>query len=381
MAQGFRVGVIGATGFIGAPYRQEMREAVAGFQIAALCARRQEPLAAAAAEDGCDFTTDDWRQVVEHPDVDLVMVTTPDRLHYEPVMAAAAAGKHVFCDKPIGADSREAGAMWRACRDAGVAHYVPYWSRHIPLFQRAREICRAGTLGDIKGVMYRWHNPRPASMPFTWRDDATLSAAGSIADVGSHAYDAVRWILGAEATRVLAHAGTITPAKPDLGPVNLTEAIEWGSANAKDAAPKTRAGTAFDYATIAWEFSGGAVGAITLSHAPFFRKGLAPELELHGTAASLALDRVRGSIAIGAPGEDLPQTESASVDVGNRFANFVHPALSARVDGQGDDEDGGQRPGMEDAWRVQLFTDAAALSAKEGRWVEVAELEKAAEAE
>ena len=379
MAQRFRVGVIGATGYIGAPYRQEMRQAGDRYQIVALCARRPEPLASAAGEDSCEFTTDDWRQVVDHPDVDVVMVTTPDRLHYEPVIAAAQAGKHVICDKPIGADSVEAAAMWRACRNAHVAHYVPYWSRHIPLFQRAREICRAGTLGEIRGVMCRWHNPRPAGMPFTWRDDATLSAAGSIADVGSHAYDTVRWILGAEADRVLAHADTITPPKPDLGAVNLTEALEWGAAHESATAEKSRRATAFDYATIAWQFPGGAVGAITLSHAPFFRKGMAPELELHGAEASLALDRVRGTIAIGSPGEDLPTTEHGVTELGNRLADFVHPALTARAAGEGDDDVGGQRPGMHDAWRVQLFTDAAALSAQEGRWVELAEIEAASE--
>ena len=373
----FRVGVIGATGYIGTPYRQEMRNAGDKFEIVALCARRPEPLAAAALEDGCDFTTSDWRQVIQHPEVDLVMVTTPDRLHYEPVMAAAAAGKHIFCDKPVGADSKEAGQMWRACRDARVAHYVPYWNRHIPLFRRTREILAAGTLGDLRGVMYRWHNPRPAGMPFTWRDDASLSAAGSIADVGSHAYDAVRWIIGSEATRVLTHADTITPAKPDLGPVNLTEALEWGASHTTAAAEKTRKGTAFDYATVIWEFANGAVGAITLSHAPFFRKGLTPELELHGTKASLAVDRVRGTIAIGLPGQDVPQLENAQTTLGNRFASFVHPALSARATGAGVDPDG-QNPGMEDAWRVQLFTDAAAQSAREGRWVEVAEVEAAA---
>jgi predicted dehydrogenase len=373
MSMKFHVGVIGATGYIATPYRAEMRAVADGFEIAALCARRPEPLAAAAVEDGCGFTTDDWRQVVDHPDVDLVMVTTPDRLHFDAVMAAAKAGKHIFCDKPVGADSKEAAIMWAACRDAGIAHYVPYWSRYMPLFQRAREIYQAGTLGELKGIMYRWHNPRPASMPFTWRDDASLSAAGSIADVGSHAYDAVRWIVGAEARRVLAHASVITPAKPDLGPVNLAEALDWGGTHAASSAEKTRQGTAFDYATIAWEFANGAVGALTLSHAPFFRKGITPELELHGTDASLALDRVRNTIAIGKPGQDLPEIETlVRGDLPNRFGSHVHPALSARVAGGGADQ-----PGMEDAWRVQVFTDAAARSATRGEWVELAEVDAA----
>lgn len=367
----FHVGVIGATGFIGTPYRREMREAGDGFEIVALCARRREPLEAAAKEDGCDSITDDWREVVDNPAVDLLMVTTPDRLHHEAVMAGIGAEKHIFCDKPIGADSTEAYEMWKACRDAGLAHYVPFWSRYISPFLRAREIVQAGLLGEIKVIMYRWHNPRPASMPFTWRDDASLSAAGSIADVGSHAYDSVRWIVGSEAIRVLAHADVITPPKPDLGDVNLGEALNWGSAHTAAESEKSRKGSAYDYATIAWEFETGAVGAITLSHAPYLRKGLAPELELHGTEASLALDRERNTISVTRPGQKLPDVEQLE-ETGpeNRFAQYVHPALAERVSGGGSGH-----PGLEDGWRVQLFTDAAALSAKRGAWVETSELE------
>ena len=73
----------------------------------------------------------------------------------------------------------------------------------------------AGTLGEIRGIIYRWLNPRPPGMPLTWRDDATLSAGGSIADVGSHSYDTLRWLLGREAKRVLTHADVISAPKAD----------------------------------------------------------------------------------------------------------------------------------------------------------------------
>jgi predicted dehydrogenase len=212
----FGVGVIGATGYIGTPYRQEIRESSGNIKIIALCARRRDLLEAAAKEDGAQLVTDNWREVVEHPDVNLVIVATPDALHHEAVMACAAAGKHLLCEKPIGVNVQEAHEMWAAYRDAGLAHYVPFWSRYVPSFMRAREIVQDGTLGDICSVIYRWHNARPETMPFTWRDDAELSSAGSIADVGSHAYDSMRWMLGQEAVRVLAHADVISPAKPDL---------------------------------------------------------------------------------------------------------------------------------------------------------------------
>src|SRR5437870_1575590 len=96
----------------------------------------------------------------------------------------------------------------------------------VALCARRRDLLDAAAR-DVRAVVCRWHTPRPLSMPFTWRDDATLSAAGSVADIGSHTYDTLRWLLGVEATRVLAHATVLTPAKPDRGAMNLDEARHW----------------------------------------------------------------------------------------------------------------------------------------------------------
>lgn len=369
----FRVGILGATGYIGTPYRAEIRESPDDATIVALCARRRELLEAAGKEDNATLVTDDWRQVVEHPDVNLVIVATPDALHHEAVLQIAKQKKHIFCEKPVGMNVGEAHEMWVACRAAGVGHYVPYWTRYVPVFVRAREVVREGQLGEIKAVIYRWQNPRPAAMPFTWRDDATLSAAGSIADVGSHAYDAIRWILGEEAVRVLAHADVLTPAKPDLGDINLDEALEWGQAHAAQDSSQTRKGTAFDYADIAFQFAGGAVGSLVLSHAPVIRKGLAPELELHGSEASLSVNRITNTLMI-ARGGELPETFEQIQDpgFGNRFSKHVFPALRARIDGSGT-----EHPGLDDGWRVQLFTDAVVASVKRGGWVDLEELNPA----
>jgi len=369
----FGVGVIGATGFIGTPYRAEIRECSDEARIVALCARRQDRLQAAAEEDRCDFITDDWRQVVDHPDVDLVLVLTPDALHIEPVLATAAAGKHLFCEKPIGVDSDEAYRMWAAVREAGIAHYVPFWTRYVPAFARARELVQSGAIGDVRAIIYRWQNPRPANIPHTWRDDASLSSAGSIADVGSHAYDIVRWIVGSEARRVLAHADVITPAKPDLGNIDLGEAIGWGQENEDLAADQAvKKGTAFDYATIAWEWDNDAVGAIILSHAPVIRKGMAPELELHGTKASLAIDRIRSTVTLYPPDDTDGEVEKIEdPGFGNRAAKHVFGSFQEQIAGTR-----GVHPGMDDGYRVQLFTDAAATSAKRGGWVELSELDQ-----
>ncbi|MCH2210791.1 MAG: Gfo/Idh/MocA family oxidoreductase [Fuerstiella sp.] len=360
------VGVLGATGYIGKPYRDEIR-GVADARIVALCARRRDLLEAAGKQDGADLITDNWRDVVEHPDVDFVVVGTPDALHYEAVLAAAAAGKHMFCEKPVGMNSDEAKEMWQAYDNAGaLAHYVPFWTRYSDIFQKLKQIVDSGQLGEIRGVVYRWHNPRPVNMPLTWRDDPQLSAAGSIADVGSHAYDTVCWLLGMEATRVLAHAATITPSKADLGAINLQEALA-NSTEAHTEAQQRRGGTP-DYAGVSWEFANGAVGTLLLSHATYFRKGIAPELELHGTDASVGINRVTGDVILGDP-DCAPKLLASIPDkgFGNRFEKYVFPVVRSVRAG----EIPGDHPNLKNGWRVQCFTDAVVQSAITGGWVPV----------
>ena len=209
-------------------------------------------------------------------------------------------------------------------------------------------------------------------MPLTWRDDASLSAAGSIADVGSHAYDTVRWILDENATKVLTHAETITPGKADLGEVNLTEALEWGGAPEKENRPtaNVRKGGTFDYASIAWRFESEAVGTLILSHATFLRKGLAPELELHGTEASLGIDRITGNLMLFRPDQSSEMVATVpDKGFGNRFEKYVFPVVRAFMDGT---REVPVYPSLKDGLAVQLFTDAALASAKSGGWVDVA---------
>ena len=365
----FGVGVIGATGYIGTPYCAEIRECTEDARIVALCARRMDRLREVAREHSAQLYTSQWQEVVEHPDVNLVLVLTPDALHFPPVMAAASLGKHVFCEKPVARNAAEGQAMWNAVRDAHVAHYVPFWTRYVPIFRRAKEIVSSGRLGQIRTFVYRWHNPRPISMPFTWRDDAEHSAAGSIADVGSHAYDALRFILGREALRVLAHTKVVMPAKPDLGPIDLTEAIDWGRAHRAEGVADRRRGTAPDFGQVIVEMGDGLVGCLLVSHASYVRRGFAPELELHGIDGSLAIDRVRGELLFADSPDPAKRLESIDDEgASNRFLSQVFPALREQLS-----SGHSAHPNLLDGLKVQQFTDAVVDSAQSGGWVKLPE--------
>lgn len=365
------VGVLGATGYIGTPYRAELRQCE-GVKMVALCARRRDLLEAAAEEDGAELATTDWRRLVHHPDVNYVIVATPDALHREAVLETAAAGKHLFCEKPVGKNAREAREMVDAVTGTQrLAHFVPFWTRWSPAFVKAREWVRGGAIGDTKVVVYRWFNPRPPHMALTWRDDPALSSGGTIPDVGSHAYDMIRWILGEEARRVLTHAETITPGKIDLGNVNLTEALECPA----DAAPNLRKGGTPDYANLSIEFESGILGTMVLSHATYLRRGLAPELEFHGSEGSLAVDRVHGRVNLVRPDgtlEEVAEVPAGGFELGNRFAQWVIPGLRAVMAGAR--QESLDLPNLHDGWNVQCFTDAALESARRSTWVELKEI-------
>ena len=127
-----------------------------------------------------------------------------------------------------------------------------------------------------------------------------------------------------------------------------------------------------DYANIAWEFEGGAVGTLLLSHATYLRRGLVPELELHGTDASIAVDRFHGKIVMSHPDNRVEVVESLPVggfDLGNRFKQWVIPALREVMSGKSQEDL--DVPNLYDGWRVQLFTDAALESSRRGSWVEI----------
>ena len=151
---------------------------------------------------------------------------------------------------------------------------------------------------------------------------------GSIANVVSQAYDTVRWILGEKATHVLAHADTVAPAKADLINLTLAESLEYGR-NSPPNLTRSKKGSNPDYACAVWEFLLRCRRlAPSLPRSFFLRKGLAPELELHGAKASLASDRLTGSLTLVKPNSSPAAIERIpDAGFGNRFQKHVFPAL------------------------------------------------------
>jgi predicted dehydrogenase len=140
----------------------------------------------------------DWRRVVGHPEVDVVVVTAPNALHVEIIEAAAAAGKHVFCEKPIGGTPAQTAAAERATRRGGVLTGVGYNFRFAPLVRYARQLIGSGRLGAItnyRGRFLSCYGSDPMGL-LSWRFRQEEGGYGSSTDLLSHAVDLAQMLIG-----------------------------------------------------------------------------------------------------------------------------------------------------------------------------------------
>ena len=176
---------------------------VSHARLAALVDPHGETLHAACRELEVETGYADFREALADPRVDAVVVVTPTALHREVVLQAAAAGKHVLCEKPMAMDVRESDVMIDACAAAGVKLQVGFMRRFDESFLAAKERVDGGEIGDVVLVKSLTHGP---SIPQEWMYDIRKSN-GPLAEVNSHDIDAVRWFVGSEIEEVYALGG------------------------------------------------------------------------------------------------------------------------------------------------------------------------------
>ena len=148
------------------------------------------------------------------PRVDAVVVVTPTSLHREVVLAAAKAGKHVLCEKPMAMDVRECDDMIDACARASVKLQIGFMRRYDESFRAAKERVDAGEIGEVVLVKSLTHGP---SVPQEWMYDIAKSN-GPLAEVNSHDIDAARWFTGCRDRRGLRRRRQL-PLPPGAGEV------------------------------------------------------------------------------------------------------------------------------------------------------------------
>ncbi len=200
------------------------------INIVGVATSHAESAEAAAREIGCDFWTTDYRALLARADVDLVDVCVPNHLHEEIVVAAAAAGKHIYCEKPLAVNMAEGRRMAEAVAKAGVKSQMTFNFRTYPAMTRARQLVDEGFLGRVFSFRGRYYRSSYISdeKPLSWRLSKQISGGGALFDLGSHILDLIYFLLG-DFGSVQATLDTLIKQRPihagaaEMGPVDVDD--------------------------------------------------------------------------------------------------------------------------------------------------------------
>ncbi|MEP7453544.1 Gfo/Idh/MocA family oxidoreductase [Phyllobacterium sp. SB3] len=185
---------------------------------------------AARAAFGFLRATDDWRSLVADPDIDVVDITAPNALHKEMALAAIAAGKHVYCEKPLAPLATDARDMAEAAEKAGIRTQVGFNYLCNPMMSLAKAMIASGELGDIRGYrgLHAEDYMADANATFTFRHDP--AGGGALADIGSHALATAEFLVG-PITEVMGDCVTMIASRPDgTGGMQTVETDDIGRA-------------------------------------------------------------------------------------------------------------------------------------------------------
>lgn len=200
-------------------------------ELTAICGRNESGVQEAARRYGYQKYYTDWRDMIADDDVHIFDNGAPNVAHKEPCIAAAEAGKHIICEKPLGMNPEESKAMLEAVEKAGVKHLTGYNYRFVPAIRLARELIESGRLGRIyhfRGVyLQEWVLPH-YNQPMTWRLDKDVAGCGALGDLGAHLIDLSRFLVG-EVETVSAMTRIFIDERPtgdgSMAPVEIDDAF------------------------------------------------------------------------------------------------------------------------------------------------------------
>lgn len=205
------IGLIGF-GWMGQAHSRSYRNIPVYFPEAAIAPRLvavadtvSERIELATQNFGFDEGTRDWRSLLDRDDIDVIDITAPTAMHLEIAEAVTAAGKHVFCEKPVGDNPRATAVIERAARRAGVVSGCGYNYRWAPMVQFTRQLIDEGRFGELTHYRGRFFSMygRDRLGVLSWRFMEEHSEFGSLADIMSHAIDLAHHLVG-PITRVVA---------------------------------------------------------------------------------------------------------------------------------------------------------------------------------
>jgi predicted dehydrogenase len=208
------IGVFGY-GFMATAHLEAL-QAIPGTRSIGVCGPRIERAREVAARFGAPLATTEPEELLSHPDLDAVIVDTPDVFHYELVMAAARHKKHVFCEKPISPDIHQAREMVAAVEAAGLRSMMGFSTRFSAVIQNVKRLLDDGTIGRVFHAHGQAFNAGLLAAPprWSWRTDRARSGTGIVGDLGSHLIDLNQYLIG-PIVEVMASMKTFIPQLTD----------------------------------------------------------------------------------------------------------------------------------------------------------------------
>ncbi|SCW49221.1 Predicted dehydrogenase [Rhizobium mongolense subsp. loessense] len=215
------IGLIGS-GFMGQAHADAYRRAGMLYRdlpaiprLYLLADATEELAAGAAARYGFERSTGDWRKLVEDPEVDIVDITSPNAMHHEMALAAIAAGKHVYCEKPLSVTLAQAEEMAAAARRKGVKTMVAFNNIKTPAAMLAKHLIDRGDIG-VPMRFRGWFDQgffNDPDLPFSWRCSRKDAGSGALGDLGSHVISVAQYLMG-DVDNVIAQTQTFFPTRP-----------------------------------------------------------------------------------------------------------------------------------------------------------------------
>jgi predicted dehydrogenase len=354
------VGIVGA-GFARTTQIPSFRTC-AGARVVAITSRHRERAAAVAQEFGIENVANDWRELVDRDDVDLVSIVTPPATHMEITLAALERGKAVLCEKPMAMDAAETKRMTDRAREAGVLALIDHELRFLSSRRKMRAMLRNGEIGTVRHCNYVFRSDyRGALGNWDWWSDEKMGG-GTLGAIGSHAIDSFRWLLATEVSEVCCALSTHVGERPDKSSGTMRQV------------------TSDDTVRMLLRFAEsplvkGATGAASLSVVESGK--LQNQLEVYGSSGALMVEE-NGALwhSPAGSGDWRPvQVEQDPIAPGMRdsswargFTIYSKSIINALREGRTTVEDAAD---FEAGHRAQVVMDAARESNENGRWVQV----------
>jgi predicted dehydrogenase len=337
--------------------------------------------AEAAQRFGFEKSTSDWRSVVEDPEIDIIDIATPNHLHAEIAIAAAAAGKHIISEKPLARSGEEAKTMYDAVKNAGIVHMVAFNYRRTPAVALAKKYIDEGAIGDIlnfRGTYLQDWSADPDG-PLSWRFQKSIAGSGSLGDIGTHVVDMARFLCG-EITQVNTQLKTWVKTRPlQAGGVD-----KLGASTKDSTAPRGEVDVDDEVLSLL-EFQNGAIGSLEATRNAHGRNNFLT-FEIHGTLGSIYFNYERRDelqVAFASDQADRKGFRTVYTGPAHPYGEGLWPIPALGI-GYGETKiietydfvkaimEGGEvSPNFKDGYQINLIADAMAASSQSRSWTPV----------